>query len=280
MSKTQDELTVRRILVALDASRHSLAALEAAADLAASLGSELLGLFVEDARLLRLAVLPGAREVCYPYTSAKRIDQARMERQLRAQAAQARQALSEACQARRLKWAFRVVRGEVTPEVLSAAVEADLLTLGRVSRPLDRRTRLGSTARAATQQAPHSVLVLDRDAAMRSPAVIAYDGSDTAKRALLMAAHLARKLGGPLSVLLLAKTADEARRLRAEVAEWLRERQLLARYRAVRSKGRAALAETVRSEGSGVLVIATTTLPADALQGLLEDVDCPVLLVR
>ena len=53
---------VRRILVALDASPHSHAALEEAAALAKPLQAELAGVFVLDAELLRLSALPVARE--------------------------------------------------------------------------------------------------------------------------------------------------------------------------------------------------------------------------
>ena len=56
MSPTERGLA--RILVALDASASGRAALAGAAALAAELQAELLGLFVEDANLLRLASLP------------------------------------------------------------------------------------------------------------------------------------------------------------------------------------------------------------------------------
>ncbi|MGB7837261.1 MAG: universal stress protein, partial [Terrimicrobiaceae bacterium] len=59
-------MNIRRILVALDASAHSRAALEAACELALGLDAELSGLFVEDINLLRLAQLPFASEISYP----------------------------------------------------------------------------------------------------------------------------------------------------------------------------------------------------------------------
>src|SRR5215207_6945347 len=49
---------VEYILVALDMSPHSEAALAAAAELAVALGLELRGLYVEDINLLRLCGLP------------------------------------------------------------------------------------------------------------------------------------------------------------------------------------------------------------------------------
>src|SRR5690554_5627839 len=53
----------RRILVLLDGSRLSLAAMEAAADIARAQQAEVLGIFVEEANLLRSAGYGFAREV-------------------------------------------------------------------------------------------------------------------------------------------------------------------------------------------------------------------------
>jgi nucleotide-binding universal stress UspA family protein len=280
MSKQDEQQRIRRILVALDASRHSLAALEAAAELAASLEAELEGLFVEDANLLRLAGLPVAREMRYPFAAPARLDQARMERALRAQAAQARQALAAASERRHVEWSFRVVRGDVAPEVLAAALEADLLTLGKASRPLIRRVHLGSTARAAAERSPCCVLMLQRDVGIRSPVVVTYDGTPTARKALRLAAHLAHEQAGNLTVLIVADVPDAAERLRAEVCDWLRGRGLSVRYQWLPDASGATLTHKVRSESSGVLVLSSTILAPEALQTLLDTVDCPVMLVR
>ena len=56
-------MSFRRILVALDGSAHVLAALQAASEMAARMKSELVGLFVEDINLVRLAGLPFPREL-------------------------------------------------------------------------------------------------------------------------------------------------------------------------------------------------------------------------
>jgi len=283
MSRQDDELTIRRILVALDASRHSLAALEAAAELAASLEAELQGLFVEDINLLRAAGSPVAREVQYPFFTAARLNLARMERELRAQAAQARHALAACCEQRQIKWSFRVVRGQVAPEVLATALEADLLSLGKASRPLIgqvRRVRLGSTAWAAAAQAPHYVLLLQRDTGISPPVVVTYDGSPTARQALMIAAWLVQKKGGYLAILILASVLDDLQRLQAEISNLLRGQRLVVRYRRLTDVSVATLTHEVRSEGSGVLVLNSTIMQPDALHTLLDEVDCPVLLVR
>jgi nucleotide-binding universal stress UspA family protein len=83
----------RRILVGIDASNASLDALEAAASLAARLGSELAGLFVEDEDLLRLAALPFGDIVRSPSGERERLDRASVEATLRAVASHAREVL-------------------------------------------------------------------------------------------------------------------------------------------------------------------------------------------
>jgi len=258
MSKQDDQLTIGRILVALDASHHSLAALEAAAELAASMEAE----------------------IRYPSVVPVRLDRVRMERALRAQAAQAHQALARACEGRHIKWSFRVVRGEVAPEVLAAAMEADLLTLGKASRPLTLRVRLGSTARAAAARAPCCVLLLQRDVGIRPPVLVTYDGTPSTQQALTMAARLAQKQGGDLTILIIADAPDAAQRLQAQVSDLLRGRGLAVRYRRLTDPGAATLIHEVRTEGSGVLVLSSTVLPQETLQTLLDEVGCPVLLMR
>ncbi len=280
MSEQGGELAIRRILVALDASHHSLAALEAAAELAAGLKAELEGLFVEDIRLLRAATLPVVREVRFPFDSSDALDLPRMQRELRAQAAMASRALQAACQARQIKGTFRVLRGQVTASVMRAALQADLLSLGATSRPLVERATLGSTARAAATQGSGLVLLVRRGRRIEAPVVATLASEPSAQRALQLAAHLASQSGGYLTILILAEQAEQAQQLRTQAGEWLRPQRLLVRYRRLAETSSAALSEAVDQERSGVLVLSGAILAAEALEGLLEEVECPVLMVR
>jgi nucleotide-binding universal stress UspA family protein len=280
MNARNDEVSFRRILVALDASHHSLAALEAAVELAAGMQAELRGLYVEDINLLRAADSPATRQVQYPFVSGARLDPQHMRRQLRAQASQARRALALACERQKVKWSFQVARGEVAHEVVEAAQEVDMLILGKVSRPLVRQIRLGSTALAAAIQAPCCVLLLQRDAGIRPPVLVTYDGSPIARRALKIAARLARWNGGYLAVLIPADTLDGEYQLQADVADWLRHQGLLVRFRRLPEASVPALTQALRAERGGVLVLSSTILHLSPLQKLLDEVTCPVLVVR
>lgn len=280
--RRERELVIRRILVALDTSGHSLAALEASARLAAIMHAELVGLFVEDVNLLRLAALPFAREVRWSSSTRRSLDEARMERELRLLASQARRALALAAEEAETEWTFRVVRGVVAEEVLRAAMEADLLSLGRASRPLSRRVRLGSTAQAAAVRGSRSVLLARKGADLDLPVMVTYDGSDLAPRVLDAAVQMAQASDSNLIVLVVADHADDAPQIAEEASELLGDRVAHADYRFLPTNGEEHLPDVLSQERCSVLVLGgeNDLLQGKRLYSLLDELDCPVLLVR
>jgi nucleotide-binding universal stress UspA family protein len=281
-NERNEELIIKRILVALDASTHSLAALEAAADMAAALEAELLGLFVEDENLLHLAGLPFAQEVRTLWAARRDISSDRMEEDLRLQAGQARRALQAAAERVEARWSFKTVRGQVTPAVLEAALEADLVAMGRISRPVSRRNRLGSTARAAAANIRGSVLLMQQGGDLSYPVLVTFDGSPAARQALLAAARLASASDDGLNVLLLCADPEKVSQLKDEVRALLGQRDLRAQYSWLPQPTIGSLIKVVRAAADCVLVLGgdNPLLEASAIQELLDETDCPVLLVR
>lgn len=276
------ELTIRRIVVALDTSAHSLAALEAAARLAASVHAELVGLFVEDQNLLRLAGLPFAREVRWPFSSRHTLDESRMERELQLMASQARRALAMAAEQAETEWTFRIVRGAVPEEVLNAAREADLLSLGRASRPLTQRVRLGSTAVAAAVRSQQLVLLARKSADPELPIVVTYDGSSLSERVLSAAVFMAQSSASNLVVLIMADDVEQASQLAEEASTLLQNRVAHAEYRFLQNDSQTNLAEILQQERGSMVVLGgeSPLLQGEKLHALLDELDCPVLLVR
>lgn len=268
----------RRILVGIDASRPSLEALAAAAALASRFGADLEGLFVEDVNLLRAAGLPLAAQLSLPSGSSRPLDRPAVERELRALAARAREALASAAAPGRISWSFRVARGQVPAEVLEAARHADLLVVGRTSRRVG--TAPGETARAVAARAPVSTLVLLEGSGVDRPLLVVYDGSPAADRALDAAKRLESREAGPLTVLAAAGSAEAAARL----AE--RARRRLARREEVPSRWmggarRQDLVRAARRCGSIVVLDAACDALLDGgLDRLLEDIDASLLLTR
>ena len=107
---------IRCILVALDTSAPSQAALESAASLAERLNADLEGIYVQDQDLLRLAQLPVGREVGLASARRRDLDPQGMERAWRVQAAHAKTALERVAKRHHLHSSFRIARGNVVAE--------------------------------------------------------------------------------------------------------------------------------------------------------------------
>ena len=272
----------RRILIALDDSPHSRAALDMAVRLAADLEAELEGLFIKDKNLLRAAQLPFAEEVRTHSVSPKTLTDRRAQRQLRYQAERAEATLQEATEQAEVSSNFRVVEGHVTRELLSAAEEADLLALGKTSTESSRR-RLGSTSETLLSECSTPVLVLRRAAQPQQPILTYYDGSEAAKSALHVAAGLAsRGATHPLKVYLPATDDEETEQLRAEVEEEYGNRVAQLDVQPLTEVERSRIAALARRQERGLFVMPSGCSPLSdtSLQRFLYELDRPLLVVR
>jgi nucleotide-binding universal stress UspA family protein len=195
---------VEYILVALDLSDYSEAALAAAAELAAVLHLELRGLYVEDINLIHLCGLPFGVEYGSFTARPNRIRQNHLEREFRLQASFLRKTMADIAGQNRVPWSFQVVRGSVTDQLLEAASSARMLSLGRVGRSPGKRT--GSTAQAIARRAARPVVFQSRRRSLHGPYTVLYSGTAAADRALALAADLSAQEASVLRVLV---TADE-----------------------------------------------------------------------
>jgi nucleotide-binding universal stress UspA family protein len=280
MSEKKAEGRIQRILVAVDASPPSFAALEAAAELASKLGAELVALYVEDITLLRLAESPFALEIGLTSGSIRQLNAQQMRRQLRAQANRVRRRVSRLEEDFRISCSFRVARGVIDAELIAAASEVDLVILGRMGWSGSRR--LGSTAQAMASQQIRPTLIHTPKVKLKSSILVVYDGSETAQRALTIAASLVQGQRGFLTVAILASGQEEAKDLQVEVAMWLRSRGLQSRYRWLLEGDEAMIKRLMSVEGQCVLVLPRELpmLEGKRLTSLLDELRCPVMVVR
>lgn len=274
----------RRILVATNDSPHSRAALQMAAQLAAGLEAKLDGLFVKNQTLLRAAQIPFAKEVRTHSEAPRRLDDRRAQRQLRSQAERAEATVRKIAEHANVDYAFRVVEGQVTRELLRAADEADLVALGKTSTQSSRR-RLGATTRAVLAQAPTPVLVLRRALRAWRPLFTYYDGSDAARTALTVAAELASIGDGHRLTVGLPPVDDAAAhpdRYRDAVNDYCHERALAVQTHRLTNAEHQRLAPFARRTGHGLVVLPESAAPLarPRLQRFLYLLDRPLLLVR
>jgi nucleotide-binding universal stress UspA family protein len=272
-------MRTRRILVALDASPPSMEAARTAAELAQALGADLLGLFVEDQDLLRLAGMPFARQLPMLGGGARPLEREAVEAQLRALASRARESLAREASPLHVTWTFEVRRGAVAAELLAAAGNADLLVVG--ARGHGGRGRRGGTAWAAAQQAGVSVVVVERRRrdGRGGPVLVAFDGSPGAMAALTAAKGLAGSKRD-LAIACLAPDAGTAERLAERARDALPGVRGAARW-AGGDRVEDLLA-AARAGPPGLLVVdaASPLLAGGGLERLVASAPCPVVLAR
>lgn len=271
-----------RILVALDASPHSRAALNVAVQIAADFQATLEGVYVKDENLLRAAQLPFAREVRSHTLSPRRLDDRRVERQLRYQAQRAEAALQSVTEQMEVTYDFRVVEGRVTEELLRASEDADLFAVGKTSTRSSRR-RIGSTCQRLLTEAAAPVLVLRNSIPQPRPVVTYYDGSEPAGSALQMAHQIAsRQPERPLTVYLPPVADSEIARLQEEVYRSVGRSGPYLQIRALTPRELEGFASVVREQGPVLLILPEESAPLAhvPLDHFLYEADRPLLIAR
>lgn len=265
----QDVPAIRRILVAVDASPHSLAALDSAAGLAARLGADVDAVFVEDINVVRLVAHPYVHTFSLAAARRQALDDVLIEKMLELQLVAARRALEQAVAGQQVKGSFAVRRGRVEAELLAAAGGADIVCLGWSGRAdPGSRPRLGSIARALLASAPAPVLVA-REAAF-GPVMVLWDGTPAGRRALAVACALAARDGGSVGLVIPESDPIRVVRLEAEAHRLAEPAGIVLRHMGAGRLPRCLAAVAA----DGVLVAADGSgLP-------LDEVPCSLVMVR
>jgi nucleotide-binding universal stress UspA family protein len=175
-------VTIRRIIVGLDPRSPGRPALEAAAQLAARLRAELVGLFVEDIDLLHLAGLPFAREIGFPSATLRALDITSMERSLRALAGEVERTLAAIAGRAPLTWSFRVARGTLMSELRAAAAEGDIVVTGALRLSLPAPLSVLCSAATPPEQVVPAAAALARSLAGEVEIVLLEGDSAAAER--------------------------------------------------------------------------------------------------
>jgi nucleotide-binding universal stress UspA family protein len=276
------EFNIKRILVALDASQQSASALRAALDIADRLGAELEGLFVEDADVRRLAEMSFTREIGFFSGKRRRLDVQRLTVQLRAQAGRMERYFDFISRQTGVKCRFRVVRGEVAREILTAAADADVVILGKDAWSAVETGEVGPVVREVLNRLGTSALVLQAPARLDLPMLAVYDGSELAEKALAAAVALTREEEEHLTVLLLADEQGACEDLRAQVDDLLPDKGLEVSYEMLTESRISRLVQLLSYGQFGAIALParSVVMQDEAVLDFLDQVNIPVLLVQ
>lgn len=277
--QTRAPMPAGRVLILLDGSRLSLAALEVAAEIAAARNAEVLGIFVEEINLLRAAGYGFAQEVGGSSGLARPLEVAALEARMQTQAEQARRLLQQTMARRGLAQSLKLCRGRVAEEVLGLMQPEDLVVLGRAGWSAILGARLGSTARILLRQAPGEVLLWTESRPQRQNRVVVLLNHDQAAnhRAVRVAAELARRSNQPLSVLIRA-TSEVDRSMAEDMLTDLQRAGITARIKWLSATSANATVRALQEEDASQLVVSRSNgLLADQhADALLSELNLPI----
>lgn len=188
------------VVVALDAAERGEHVIELARALARSDTPEVLGVFVESSELLAHAGSRLAREILL--SGAERaLEHARLERQLRSQAARARAAFEAVSARLGLRHRFEITRGDLLSESVKRAGTAEVLVVSLAQAVAGRASSTALLRELAAPSPPLVVLARHGWSPGQSVAVLFDEASSVNEAALLAAARVAIHGRSPLTAL-------------------------------------------------------------------------------
>ena len=147
MAANQPNEKQASVMLATDVSSYSVTTVTLAVEMAASVQTGLLGLFIEDEDLLRVAGLPCTREITLTTTRERPTSTNQMQRSLQAAALKFKKSLQKEAQASQIAWHFDTVRGRMRDVGLKPRLDVSYTI---VSRPLSHRLQSGPVRKTRT----------------------------------------------------------------------------------------------------------------------------------
>ena len=215
MSETPTNLSMNRVVIALDACSFNERAIEIAAQFAADGQLELVGIFIEDEDLLRLSGLPFAREFSATSRTSRAINPPDIEEDYARAAAQARRTLARLAEGLGLTWHFDIVRKDMEQALADLVGPSDVLV---VDEKTGRLTEWSSTlsGKVARREIRCSTSVfVNRQSALRPGAITALvDVGRGDMRYLDQIVQIANARARPLHIILVSDAANREDALR------------------------------------------------------------------
>lgn len=186
-------IKMTEILVALDHSSHSRAALESAAFIAQLMEARIHGLFVHDKQWLRISKLPSLSEIDELTGQISPMGRESVEKEIRELEKAIKEHFELISRQHELNHRWSTLKGAVTEKVLEAAKDCDIITIGSKGRSYLKPTKLGSTAASIIRQADKPVLILKKSHQPGDPPAAVFDGSKQSLSGVKIAVELAKK---------------------------------------------------------------------------------------
>jgi nucleotide-binding universal stress UspA family protein len=274
----EERFPVRRILFALDISTLNTRIINRVVELAHRLGSELEVVFVEDETLLQLADQPLIGHLSMPGGIQTRLERQRLERDFRVAGERTRVVLETVTRRTNVRWSFRTSRSAVPREAAASAPSCDLLVIGAGSNPLGGVLQRSPAFTEVLRSSERPTLLLRPGTLFSGPALIIHDtGADT-RRTVAAAARFLSPNDTVIALEPLANPMDAE--TFGDLTDYLRARRMSLQRRATDEPLIQAATRVQHSVSSPFVVVPEGILRAEAVEELVRNVSCQVLVIR
>jgi nucleotide-binding universal stress UspA family protein len=220
-----EPICINRILIPLDTSSHSFAALQAAVNLAHHYQAKLRGIFIEDITLLSLAEMPFRQEVGEYTAIIREISTDGMTRGIFVQSKTVVKTFQNLIRRTDLEGDIAILRGKVNEIIKSEASQCDLLILGKSGTNPSSIHRMGSTTRAMIRDQKVSLLLIEEGNQLGHPIFVLFDNSPLGATSLETAGDLLEP-GQSLVILLNNDNDHTFEENRKFLRRWSSEKQI------------------------------------------------------
>ena len=281
MNESYQPIYVERILVSLDNSRHSLAALQAAVELAQHYKAELKAVFVEDTTLLRLAEMPFCYEVGEYTATVRKISTDDLSRSISVQSRWVTQSFRKTINQTDLNAEIFIRRGNINETIDEESLKSDLIIIGKTGTNPSGRRRLGSTAKALLKNHLIPLLLVEEDSRLGDPMMVYYDHSTLAKICL----ETAKALLDPddtLVILLEEEDPDENSQGKEYLQQWSAQHDVNISIQAIKIRTIRRFFHIIEGLKTGLLILPhdENSIDDELTLLFLERISLPVLLIR
>ncbi len=278
--ESEETVLLREILVAIDTSTHSHAALEAAVNLARILEANVRGMFVHDELWNQITKLPSITTVNTLTGRVLPLESETLEDQVKTLQNRLRKKLEEESKRHMVEHSWHFTRGKVEEKILEAAEKADLITIG-LKGVSARRKVLGSSARRIILEANKPVLIMKEGLRLGRSLTAVYDGSKESQRGINLALKIAENNDTILKVLAI-NNSEEARKERDKEFENLfKDTPVFVNLQLMENPDVSKFLNTINQQRPGLL-IAPKNQPilTKSLQIILNHINCPLLMMN
>jgi len=277
---TNRTVLVREILVAIDTSTHSQAALEAAVALAKTMEANLQGLFVQDEVWQKLSKLPSTSTINTLTGNVLPLESETLEDHINLLRNRLRRKMEFLSRRNKVTYSWSSMQGKVEDKILEASENADLITIGLKGKSASRK-RIGSSARTIIKKADKPVLILKEGLHLGTTLTVVYDASEESQKGIRLALKIAKKNNSSLKVLVVDNNPEVLDQRSKELESLLEGAQISVNVELMENTDLGSFLNTINQQHSGLLIIPKNQpLLSKSFETILLHINCPLLMVN